>query len=135
MADERHGGERAAQEDGTRGDDRARTPPIGQPAGGKADDAIAERVEREHARDAGAAPAELVEQRGEEDAETVLGPVSSEEHDEGGGDDSPAVKDHVVPFVGTPFFGRPFLDPPFLDSISRSEERRVGKECRYWWSR
>src|SRR6267143_6757848 len=104
--DERHGRQRDAEEERPGGDDDARAPAVGQPAGGKPDDAVAEGVEREHAGEAGATPPELVEQRREEDAEAVLRAVGGEEDDEGGGDDSPAVKDHFRPFFGTPFLGR-----------------------------
>src|SRR5262245_26101030 len=115
--DQRHARQRAAEEDGTRCDDGARPPTVGQAARGKSAEAVAEGVERKHPGQAGAAPPKLVEESGEEHAEAVLRAVRGEEDDEGGGDDSPAVKAHFRPFFPTPFLGRssarnlPVYDP------------------------
>src|SRR6185503_15156513 len=55
--------------------------------------AVDEGIEREGAGEAGPRPVELGEQRGEEDAERVLGAVGEEEDQKGAGDDDPPVVD------------------------------------------
>ena len=93
LGDERHAGERRAEEEPAGGDHDARTPDVGEPPGGEAEDAVAERVERERAGETRAAPAELLEEGAEEDAERVLRAVGDEEDEERAPDDDPAVED------------------------------------------
>src|SRR5439155_2589190 len=82
-----------AEEEPAGGDHDARTPDVGEPPGGEAEDAVAERVERERAGETRAAPAELLEEGAEEDAERVLRAVGDEEDEERAPDDDPAVED------------------------------------------
>src|SRR5207247_2445360 len=79
LGDERHASERHAQEKPAGGDHDPRAPEVGEPPGGEAEDAVGEGVDGKRAREARAAPAELPEERVEEDAEGVLGAVGDEE--------------------------------------------------------
>src|SRR5712664_1148926 len=104
LGHERHAGERRAQEQPARADDDARAPEISEPPRGEAEDAVERRVEGERARQGGPAPAELLEQRREENAERVLGAVREEEDEERAPDDDPAPKqDQARPFLPLSF--------------------------------
>src|SRR5439155_770560 len=92
LGDERHAGERRTEEDPTGGDHDARAPEVGESPGRKAEDAVGEGVDGERAGEARAAPAELLEEGAEEDAERVLGTVGDEEDEERARDDDPAVE-------------------------------------------
>src|SRR5437667_74935 len=87
---------RLAQEDPTGGDHDARAPEVGESPGRKAEDAVGEGVDGERAGEARAAPAELLEEGAEEDAERVLGTVGDEEDEERARDDDPAVENFQV---------------------------------------
>ena len=82
-----------AEEGAADGDDRARPPAVGEPARDEREGGVDEGVEGEDAGEAGAAPAELVEHRREEDAEGVLGAIGHEEDDEGAADDHPSIEE------------------------------------------
>src|SRR5438445_626120 len=96
LGDERHAGERRTEEDPTGGDHDARAPEVGESPGRKAEDAVGEGVDGERAGEARAAPAELLEEGAEEDAERVLGTVGDEEDEERARDDDPAVENFQV---------------------------------------
>src|SRR5437773_55922 len=103
---ERHAGERDAEEEPAGGDHDAWAPEVGEPPGGKAEDAVGEGVDGKGPGEARAAPAELPQERVEEDAERVLGAVGDEEDKERAGDDDPAVEDthdHTRPFLPLSF--------------------------------
>src|SRR5437016_6577791 len=113
LGDERHAGERHAQEKPAGGDHDPRAPEVGEPPGGEADDAVGEGVDGKRAREARAAPAELPEERVEEDPERVLGAVGDEEDEERASDDDPAVEDAHGQ-------ARPFLPLSFGSTSARN---------------
>src|SRR5437773_1799843 len=113
LGDERHAGERDAEEEPAGGDHDAWAPEVGEPPGGKAEDAVGEGVDGKGPGEARAAPAELPQERGEEDAERVLGAVGDEEDKERAGDDDPAVED-------THDQTRPFLPLSFGSTSARN---------------
>ncbi len=92
-----HRDEPEAQQDAADRDDHARPPAIGEPARDEGEDRVGERVEREDPGEAGPAPAELVDEGGEEDAEGVLGAVGHEEDQEGARHHDPAVEETGPP--------------------------------------
>src|SRR5438132_1356896 len=113
LGDERHAGERHAQEKPAGGDHDPRAPEVGEPPGGEAEDAVGDGVDGKRAREARAAPAELPEERVEEDPERVLGAVGDEEDEERASDDEPAVEDAHGQ-------ARPFLPLSFGSTSARN---------------